>query len=70
MADKPYSLWPDSDAPGQYEAHCSCGIGVNGTAQEVSTWGRRHDDAPWRSHVVAIANGGRRTDLPGSQDAP
>lgn len=58
----PHTLWPAPDAPGRYEAACSCGARREGTAAEITAWSRQHDDEPWRNHVTAIMNGGRRID--------
>lgn len=46
--------WPAPDAEGCYVARCSCGLQVIGTASELDTWGRRHDDSPGREHVARI----------------
>jgi hypothetical protein len=47
--------WPRKDAPGRYVIQCSCERWARlGTAGEVIQASRRHDDAPWRNHVVTI----------------
>ena len=66
MSDEHRGLWPAQDAPGLYEARCSCGAKREGTPKEIADWGRTHDDSPSWKHVVSIANGGRRTDEQGA----
>jgi hypothetical protein len=55
-------LWPEHGAPGRYRATCSCRASLTGSATEIYAWAMAHDDSPGRSHIVSIANGGRRVD--------
>lgn len=62
MADEPAGeewercyRFPDADDPGMYRVACSCGKWeVTGTASEVIRASNRHDDSPWRQHIVGI----------------
>ena len=47
--------WPDPGEPGRFIAHCSCRTWeATGTAAEIRTAARLHDDSPFRKHVVSI----------------
>jgi hypothetical protein len=49
------SSWPGKDEPGQFLVRCSCEKwAVIGTSKEITDAARRHDDSPFRSHVVTI----------------
>ena len=46
-----------------YTASCSCGRWTKtGTADELQSLVMRHDDAPWRRHIVSILPCGRKRD--------
>lgn len=63
--DEHRGLWPALDAPGRYEIRCSCERWkLTGTASEIRTASRGHDDSPRNSHVMVIMHGGRRIDQP------
>lgn len=50
-------------APARYVASCSCGKWrQEGTAVELSPLIRRHDDSPWRHHIVSLDPFGPATD--------
>ena len=47
--------WPDPGEPGRFTARCSCRTWeATGTAAEIETAARLHDDSPFRKHVVSI----------------